>query len=117
MSWAKSQTWQNKAVEWIKLFGDNLIDLIKSNKERNKINMITNYNLEGYTFYKNKDSMGGDSAYYPNKTIQELKEICDHNPEYIAFNTLGYIKTKLVNKNNFINPAIFSSEDGLYVKK
>jgi hypothetical protein len=46
-----------------------------------------------YTQIKNSDVIGNDYKFFPNKTIDELKVICDSIQEAVGFNSLGYIKT------------------------
>ena len=45
-----------------------------------------------YTLHKSKDIIGNDYVFHPNKTIEELKNICDNMHDAIGFNSLGYIK-------------------------
>ena len=42
------------------------------------------------------DSNGYDICQYPNKSIQELVELCIKTPGCIAFNTNGYLKYKIL---------------------
>ena len=42
---------------------------------------------------ENKDSIGFDFGYFPDKTVDELKELTENIHEAVAFNSLGYIKT------------------------
>ena len=55
-----------------------------------------------YKKSKGNDSYGYDCGYYPNKSIEELKEICDNNDECVGFNSLGYLKknTSLITENS-----------------
>ena len=72
--------------------------------------------LEGFTFYSQMDSFGGDIGYYGNKTLTELETICNKE-NCIGFNTLGWIKKEIKPVNEFIylpNSKKFS--DGIYVK-
>jgi hypothetical protein len=46
---------------------------------------------------ENKDSFGHDFGYFPDKTIDELKEITENIREAVAFNSLGYVKTHVGN--------------------
>src|SRR5690606_28101112 len=74
-------------------------NLIKTIKYENNNKQM---NLEGYVFYSNLDSYGGDIKHYPNKTITELKEIADADENCLGFNTLGFIKNKICNESNMI---------------
>lgn len=76
-----------------------------------------NYRFKDYTFHKNKDSFGYDIAHIPNKSIEELKKICDNNNKCIGFNTYGYLKHKIEPINKFIDlPNVSYMNDGIYVK-
>jgi tetratricopeptide (TPR) repeat protein len=70
--------------------------------------------LEGYEFCIGMDSFSDDKNYYPNKSINELKNICDTDSEIIAFNTLGYVK-KRINKLSFLS-SFNNDSHGLYIK-
>lgn len=60
--------------------------------------------IEGYRFYKNLDSFGYDINYIPNKSVEELKNICDGDERCVAFNTLGFIKNNVVGEErDYIN--------------
>ena len=74
--------------------------------------------IEGYKFYNKLDSSGYDIVKYNDKTIQELKEICDNMQDAVGFNTIGYIKHKVKDVSEFKTPPIFASNNsaGLYVK-
>lgn len=76
--------------------------------------------IPGYTFYENLDITYNDIKQVPNKTINELKEICDKDTTCVAFNTHGWLKNKLdmlsaigghgnTNMNN-------NYRDGIYIK-
>ena len=71
--------------------------------------------MENYTYYEGKDSFGYDIKYYPNKTVNQLIDICDGMDAAIGFNTYGYIKYKVVPDNQFIK--LHDTNCGLYVKK
>jgi tetratricopeptide (TPR) repeat protein len=72
--------------------------------------------LEGYKFYSQMDSFGDDIGYFHNKTVDELKEICDKEGGK-CFNTLGYVKHNVTEESKFIYlPSSTKSCEGLYVK-
>lgn len=56
-----------------------------------------------YTVLKNKDSFHGDYSYHPGKSIDDLKRICDYSLDCIGFNSLGYTKKELADKETLIN--------------
>ena len=70
-----------------------------------------------YTFYKGVDQVNNDINYINNKSIDEMKEICDNNYNYIGFNTLGFIKSNInineLKSNEYINEH---NNHGIYVK-
>ena len=73
--------------------------------------------LPGYNFYSNLDSYQYDILYVENKTVQELKELCDSDDRYLGFNTLGWVKYHILPVEN-LNILYGSRDhrDGLYVK-
>ena len=72
--------------------------------------------MSDYTFHHHLDSVGFDLNYIPNKTIEELKEICSQDERCLAFNSLGYIKNFVVPEKEFRKIPDFKDEtDGLYV--
>ena len=102
--------------------GINLNVLIYDKKIYTVTDIQTNENkyqvkqLEGYKFYSQQDSFGEDIGYFGNKTVEELKEICDKEGGK-AFNTLGYVKKKACEEKDFIFlPTSTTIEAGMYVK-
>jgi len=57
--------------------------------------------LPGYQFYSGLDSYGNDIGYFHEKTVQELREICD-NGGGKGFNTLGYVKKEVGEEKDYI---------------
>jgi len=73
--------------------------------------------FEGYKFYSHMDSFGEDIGYHGRKHPTELKAICDKDDKAVCFNTLGYIKKKVVAEKDFIYlPFSTKTSDGLYIK-
>jgi hypothetical protein len=79
-----------------------------------------------YIFYKGLDQVNNDIYYVKNKSIDEMKKICDNNDNYIGFNTLGFIKSNInineLRSNEYIN-ELRSNEyinennnHGIYIK-
>ena len=70
-----------------------------------------------YIFYRGLDQVNNDIRYFDNKSIEELKKICDNNDNYIGFNTLGFIKSNInineLKSNEYINEH---NNHGIYVK-
>lgn len=72
-----------------------------------------------YKFYCSQDSGGNDKHYFPGKTIEEMKNICSNDPECVAFNTYGFVKTKICDSENFIKlPSNYENNmiHGMFVK-
>lgn len=86
-------------------------------KELHSINLDHEYvKLDGYKFYSQMDSFGEDIGYHGRKSVEELKTICD-KANGVCFNTLGYIKGKVVAEKDFIHlPYSTRTGDGLYIK-
>jgi len=75
------------------------------------------YYLEGYKFYPKLDSFGNDLSYEHEKSVYELKKICDENNLAKGFNTLGWIKNIIVPENDFCELYMATNySQGLYVK-
>ena len=72
--------------------------------------------LDDYEFYPNKDTYGHDVGYFPDKTIEELKDICEIYDNAVGFNTYGYIKY-LINDELISLDNKYYKNDGLFVKK
>lgn len=72
---------------------------------------------DDYTFYKGLDQVNNDVHYLKNQSIDELKDICNKNDNYIGFNTLGFIKSK-INTNELISNEYINhgNNHGIYVK-
>ena len=79
--------------------------------------------LSGYDFYMNLDCCGSTIKVIPDKDVSSLKQIADSMPDCLGFNTLGHLKGKICDKEDFI---MFNNEynvidepnssGGLYVK-
>ena len=73
-----------------------------------------------YEFYPGKDSMGHDIGGFPNLTILELKYMADKIPNCKAFNTFGFLKTRVSSPDNLVDmyqSDIVVPSHGIYVKK
>ena len=62
------------------------------------------------------DQVGNDIIHYKNtdKDINSLIEYSSSIPDCVAFNTLGYLKSKI---EKFEKIEWFSEKDGIYIKK
>ena len=73
--------------------------------------------IDNYIWYPGIDHCGDDLLFKQNKSIKELKIIADDNEEIIAFNTLGFMKSKIDIKNLKSTPWINNTNShGIYVK-
>ena len=68
---------------------------------------------EDYIILKNKDSYNGDYMFIPNKTISQLKTICDYTLDSLGFNSIGYFKKEMLEKDTFSN----LSNTDLYIRQ
>ena len=69
-----------------------------------------------YEFHSGLDSFGSDIKYVGNKTVDELKALCEDNPKCVGFNTLGYLKYHIENNLNSCE-YYKSANEGLFVHK
>jgi hypothetical protein len=91
----------------IKLYEVKNIDKVKNNDFEK---------LEGYTFYSQMDSFGSDIICCgKDKSLEEYKEICEKE-KGVCFNTLGYIKSSICDKDKLIYLPNSKFSDGLYIK-
>ena len=68
-----------------------------------------------WDFYAGMDSYGNDINFYKNKSISDIKNMVSRNNKYVAFNSLGFVKSKVnfpLTKCNYLSPL-----DGIYIKK
>jgi len=71
--------------------------------------------IPGFKFYSQLDSFGNDKKYLPEKSVEELAELCKLL-NCVAFNTYGYIKEKVVDLKDFIYlPNSTKSNHGIYI--
>ena len=60
---------------------------------------------------KNADIIGSDYCHFPNKSVEELKTICNSIQEAVGFNHLGYIKTTAVSLKTVKNIDFYFNEE------
>ena len=92
---------------------------INDNKYKKIKNLTKNktfLHFDDYKFYPNKDSGGNDYKFVANKSIEDLKEMCDNNEDCKGFNTLGFLKSEIKPEREFINLNNIYCGGGLYVK-
>ena len=69
-----------------------------------------------FDFYQHMDSMGYDMICVGKRPLDELKKISKSYNKCIAFNTLGYLKFNIDNKENFKKLDVYTEiNDGLYI--
>ena len=75
--------------------------------------------LNNFEFLYHMDSMGFDMVNVGrNKTLDELMILCKSYKKCIAFNTLGFLKFNLTDKQHFRELDTYTEEhDGLYIHK
>lgn len=79
-------------------------------------NIIKKHNMDKFDFYHHSDSVGYDICYMPNKTIDELKDLCIKDKKCIGFNTLGFMKFYVTHQSQFKTLNAYTAEtDGLYI--
>lgn len=71
--------------------------------------------IDGYTFYSQLDSYGGDIGLYDDADINKLAKICNEI-EGEAFNTYGYIKKVVDVKLSYLSVRENHTFDGIYIK-
>ena len=74
---------------------------------------------ENYTFYPKKDSIGNDACFIQSSSLDIIKNICDSNDNFLAFNTYGYIKFAVTHENYFCSLNHVNKHypsDGIYIK-
>jgi hypothetical protein len=60
---------------------------------------------------KNADIKGNDCCYFPDKSVEELKDICNFIQEAVGFNHLGYIKFTAASLHTVKNINFFVNEE------
>ena len=72
-------------------------------------------NKEDWTFHAGLDSGGGDIQSVGGKSVEELFAIASANPSCVAFNTLGFLKSRV--RHSLITSPWLSAPHGIYIKK
>ena len=74
---------------------------------------VIEQSVDKFIFLKSYDQSLFDYHYLP-KSVSVLKELVLHDPECIAFNTMGYLKNEIPS----ITPLTgWSPDDGIYIKR
>ena len=70
-------------------------------------------NTIDFIFVKSMDQVGYDIHYVDTNNIKELKAVANKITTCVAFNTLGFFKSKV----DDLNPSVYYSEsDGIYIR-
>lgn len=74
--------------------------------------------FDDYDFYQLVDSPGNDIRWVNAKTFKELMDCATNDKTCVAFNTYGFLKSKLCDPANFVElPGANSKAHGLYIKR
>ena len=97
----------------VESYYDNIDTDIQKNNDYFNLNEIFDYN--NYLFIKDYDQIGNDyiNNTYINKDINNLINISNKNDDIIAFNTLGFFKTKI---DSLSNSKWYDNNDGIFIK-
>lgn len=74
--------------------------------------------FDNYIFYEELDFVGSDITHVSNRSIEELKIMCDNDPNCMGFNTLGWLKSSINPSNlcNLYGKSNSEFKDGIYMK-
>ena len=98
-------------TQWINTIGDSKQDLYVK-----QYSQCPASNLEGYSFHQGKDMLRGDITYLPGYSVYELKINCDVDSECLGFNTQGWLKKKILPKDQWVTVSTNCGK-GFYVKE
>ena len=79
------------------------------------IDLFPSVNKDDWVFYEGYDSGGGDIRLDYTKSVDDLIITASFIPACIAFNTLGFLKGRVVFP--LIKPDSFKSQGGIYIRK
>jgi len=71
--------------------------------------------IDRFEFIKGKDHIGDDCGHDNTSIFKNMKRAFS-DPTIVAFNTLGFIKSR-INRNTLTSSPYFSENDGIYIKK
>jgi GR25 family glycosyltransferase involved in LPS biosynthesis/tetratricopeptide (TPR) repeat protein len=99
--------------EWVRS-GDSSVDS-DIQKDYNSIEIVKMINTEEWEFHEGVDSGGSDISSLGTRNLSRIYYEATKNPMCVAFNTLGFLKSKV---NDLVKtPYIHSKGSGIYVKK
>jgi GR25 family glycosyltransferase involved in LPS biosynthesis len=84
-------------------------------KDYSSIILKTNVKEDEWDMYEGMDSGGGDIQSTQITDVKELLKIASATPNCVAFNTLGFLKSRV--KFPLIKSPWLSAPDGIYIKK
>ena len=99
--------------KWVSNINDNVDSDIQKDIECFDFNSIYNYN--NYLFIKNLDIINNDFKNINSNNIDYLIEQSNKYDDVVAFNSIGFLKTK-VEEYNLVKSNYFNSNDGLFIK-
>ena len=99
---------------WVKNINDPVDSDIQRNFDGFNFNEIFDYN--NYLFIPKMDILNNDIKYYSNKNISELIEYSNSNDKCNGFNTLGFLKSKIVMNELNSSQWLKSDNAGIYIK-
>lgn len=100
-------------TEWVSSFTSPVDTDIQ--KDYTSLPIVPKFNKDDWIFYEGQDSGGGDIQSLGNRTVDELFGIAASNPSCVAFNTLGFMKSRV--GYSLISSPWLSAPHGIYVKK
>ena len=102
--------------EWVQSSNSNIDTDIQKDYESLSLDIVPLDLTKEWDYYDMVDSFNYDISHVGNKSLQELFVIANEITECVAFNTLGFFKSKVtfpLQSSSYLN----SNGNGLYVKK
>jgi hypothetical protein len=80
-------------------------------------NFIDDKSSEEWMFYEELDSLNHDINHIPNLSVDSMKIECQYMNNCVAFNTLGFLKSKIEFPLVRSNYYRYGKKEGIYIKK
>ena len=100
-------------TEWVSSFTSPVDTDIQ--KDYTSLPLSVKVNKDDWIFYEGQDSGGSDIQSLGDRTVDELFSIAEANPNCVAFNTLGFLKSKV--GYSLISSPWLSAPHGIYIRK
>ena len=113
--------------EWVDKLSSNVDSDIQKDFDIFDFNKMISEIKNNYYFYQYLDFPGNDTVFIPNKTKEDLFLLSLEHPNSVAFNTLGFFKSKVdINK---LEPTVyflssrnsynysFEEREGIFIRK